>query len=912
MKNHLKSIFIFMLICLCSATFFACSMVLGSSYTVSFIVDGQVYQTQEVETGKSAKKPEDPVKEDFIFKGWYADETFTTEYDFNDPIMADNNAYAYFAESYTVSFIVDGEAYQTKSVEKGSNAEKSEDPEKEHFTFTGWYADETFTTEYDFNAPITQATVIYADFAINEYFVSFVSNDEIIQTQEIKAFEKAEKPANPVKENAVFKGWYKDKELTEEYDFEAPIVGETSIYAYFVELYTVSFIVDGQTVFNAHIESGSCVDQPKSPVKDKFAFISWYADTEFTNEYDFTAPIEGNVFLYAYFKATHTVSFVIDGEAYEDQIIIDGENATVPETPKKDYYVFKKWCADEELLFAFDFQTPIFGDTVIYALLSEAYQISYADEEGNVEFVEYVEKDTIPIRPVAPQKEGYELKGWYLDAEGINEYNFDQPIVEDIILYPVYKKVILIYTADGLKEIANKPDGYYRLENDIQLLGEAWTPIDNFTGRFEGNGHTIEYFTIITSSATTGFVATNNGLIKNVRFEDVIINASYNGACLNAGVIAGINNGTIENCVAFNIVSTFTINKQGSSGTYNDYLGGLVGSNNGLLNNCSISCELNLNATTHCKTTTSWKTTLSTYSNLGGAVGRNNGEVQNCLANVTISAWTKVSGSTNLSMYGYGYSYMCLGGFVAQNYGLIEDCATVHSISVTDKVESYGTAQFWIGGFLRINGEEAETNRCFAKGSIADEGVTAKDAHIGGFVQNNTALIKDCYAECDIINQSAAAVIGGFCSVTTKTITSSYAKGTIIAKNANQLGGFLANACTNSTTNGCFSAVEIVYTTANNVGAFAGYSETGCWYEKCYYDENCKILQEEIEIEYTETNVNVSAITTEKLCDEEIIFKSLWWDRKVWSVDGGNFPMLIWEKTAEFPPKIPQDEEVSE
>lgn len=72
--------------------------------------------------------------------------------------------YASPAASYTVSFEMNGHgsAPETQTVEEGATAQQPADPAEEGWTFTGWFADPALETPFDFSAPITSDTVIYA------------------------------------------------------------------------------------------------------------------------------------------------------------------------------------------------------------------------------------------------------------------------------------------------------------------------------------------------------------------------------------------------------------------------------------------------------------------------------------------------------------------------------------------------------------------------------------------------------------------------------------------------------------------------------------------------------------------------------------------------------------------------------
>lgn len=65
--------------------------------TVTFDTDGgTAIPAQQVRVGAKAEKPADPTKEGYTFDGWYEEDSFTTAFDFDDPISADTTVYAKF------------------------------------------------------------------------------------------------------------------------------------------------------------------------------------------------------------------------------------------------------------------------------------------------------------------------------------------------------------------------------------------------------------------------------------------------------------------------------------------------------------------------------------------------------------------------------------------------------------------------------------------------------------------------------------------------------------------------------------------------------------------------------------------------------------------------------------------------
>ncbi len=139
----------------------------AQKFDVTYYDGETLLDTKSVAEGTSAPNWT-PVKEGFDFEGWYTDADLTTEYDFTATITAATSLYAKFVDA-TPKFDVtyyDGETVLKTETVKEGEAAPNWTPEKQGFTFEGWYTDAALTTEYDFTtATITAATSIYAKFA---------------------------------------------------------------------------------------------------------------------------------------------------------------------------------------------------------------------------------------------------------------------------------------------------------------------------------------------------------------------------------------------------------------------------------------------------------------------------------------------------------------------------------------------------------------------------------------------------------------------------------------------------------------------------------------------------------------------------------------------------------------------------
>lgn len=114
------------------------------NYSVTYYVNGDTFKTQSVVNGKKAVKPENPVKEGFVFVGWYSDEGFKSLYNFNTMVTGDKSVYARFTEAtadnreYTVTFY-DGNVETERKKTQGGKLFGVENPVTEGKSFLGWY-----------------------------------------------------------------------------------------------------------------------------------------------------------------------------------------------------------------------------------------------------------------------------------------------------------------------------------------------------------------------------------------------------------------------------------------------------------------------------------------------------------------------------------------------------------------------------------------------------------------------------------------------------------------------------------------------------------------------------------------------------------------------------------------------------
>lgn len=207
-------------------------------------------------------------------------------------------------------------------------------------------------------------------------------------------------------------------------------------------------------------------------------------------------------------------------------------------------------------------------------------------------------------------------------------------------------------------ELLNTMDtsGVYFVQtaNLTRTATSNWTPIADFSGHYDGKGHTISGININGTNSQIGLFGsvTESGVVQNVH----LINSTIKGWS-SVGGIVGYNKGTIANCSNRATVIGFTC------------AGGVIGyQDHGVVENCSNSGDISI---TKLADTQSDKPAA-----VGGVVGfhiRSDSTVRNCTNYGTVSVQNLPSTLV---------SYIYAGGVVGLTEGAtVEDCTNYGEVS---------------------------------------------------------------------------------------------------------------------------------------------------------------------------------------------------------------------------------------
>lgn len=284
----------------------------------------------------------------------------------------------------------------------------------------------------------------------------------------------------------------------------------------------------------------------------------------------------------------------------------------------------------------------------------------------------------------------------------------------------------IIRNVTQLKKINENITASYKLANNIDLTGIDWTPIGSldykFTGILDGNGFTISNLTINETLNYQGLFGYNTGTIKNLKLQNISVNAaSY------SGIIAGYNTGNIINCE----IGTSSI-------TGTTYTGGITGYNTGTITD-TISHNCNVTGTGY----------------VGGGIGYNTGTLSNNNLSSAVNGTSYVGGlvgytNKNTDNCNVEGSIVNTGDYVGGLIGYT--IANVTNSKSTASVQGTSNAGGLIG-YVYINNNNLNIENSEATGNV--QGTTNVGGLIGSEfichthgVENTTYTmnVKKCYS----------------------------------------------------------------------------------------------------------------------------------------------------------------------
>lgn len=335
--------------------------------------------------------------------------------------------------------------------------------------------------------------------------------------------------------------------------------GLTIDVKYDLDEHTLTFETNGGSAINpVTVRHGNAVARPADPTKDKYTFIGWYADPEFTEEYDFATVLEADKTIYAKFELTSTPigDIYVRYDVLHIKQLPDGTydlaNAEVEHlSAKKDTTVtavIKDYRATHHVNVNRTL-SKLTGTAIqpykgvdgkpVYTILSVYYDLDFHtltfDTMGGSKIApETVRHGLTGAKPKDPVNGGYIFDGWYTDKTFRHRYDFSTPLTEDITVYAKWFLIVLpgvtvkkntpkLNTADHFAYVQGYPDGTVKPAGNITRAETA-----------------AILFRLMDDASRKTYYSTKSG------FRDVASGSWYNtyvATLNNAGVITDSSNG---------------------------------------------------------------------------------------------------------------------------------------------------------------------------------------------------------------------------------------------------------------------------------------------------------------------------------------------------------------------------------
>ena len=162
--------------------------------------------------------------------------------------------------------------------------------------------DVTTYDEEDLSGQTFGVNLTVTDTAPTKYTVTFNTNGgSSVPSQEVTSGGKASEPSVPSKKGYEFKGWYKDSDLTQAYNFNTAVTGNLTLYAkwnpysFKIRYYTnLKGKSEEYTDTEDEYAYNTRIPEPENPTKTGHIFKGWYLDSDLTNPYDFNKTLEEN------------------------------------------------------------------------------------------------------------------------------------------------------------------------------------------------------------------------------------------------------------------------------------------------------------------------------------------------------------------------------------------------------------------------------------------------------------------------------------------------------------------------------------------------------------------------------------------------------------------------------------------
>ncbi len=442
----------------------------------------------------TVSEPNEPQRNGYKFVGWFNGEE---KWEFTSTTSLSITLTAKWIEIYSVTFNLGYEgatnAPETILLEQEMAISEPTKPIRAGYRFDGWFYNNML---WEFATPISASIELMAKWT-QEFEVTFDTNYEGGAKNVITGYLNEKLP--PIKVDAragyIFNGWYKDTQLTEEWNIDNDIVTSSmTLYAKWINenvTYDVNITYNdpsgNSTVpsIKQTVKVGNLITRPNDPSPvDGYRFMGWRSSLGGLWNFDTDVVLEG-VSLSVAWELEYTIEFVSNGTITPVKVIA-GENFDAP-TVSFESYTLLGWYIDANFTNKVEFPTKYDGTERYYAMWDvPMFTVTVARvSETNLRDTTFtklkvIENGTIganlPQYP-ATLPNGLNFNGWYYLA--LNDYGdlgmggtFDETtvITENITICPEFtSKITFTYEGDKVLDYSTSQQTYLLFEPHYEI-----------------------------------------------------------------------------------------------------------------------------------------------------------------------------------------------------------------------------------------------------------------------------------------------------------------------------------------------------------------------------------------------------------------------------------------------------------
>lgn len=299
-------------------------------YTVQFMLEnGQVLQTQTVESGKQVQRPVNPTKDNYNFDGWYLVDgsgNLTTQFDFNSQIASNTLVYAKFsAKTFNIQYVLDGSATNNNPNQYtyGKGIAQFNDAVWEEHTFDGWYSDSNYQNRVTSISNSQSGDVtLYGKMSKKSYKVEYILSGGTNDSRNPTSYNLGDyyKIYPATRQGYTFGGWFENEDFTgQRTSVDKDNHKDYRLYAKWVaNEYVITYNLNGGQMSEdaAHkYQGGVGLTALPTPYRQGYVFNGWYLDPQFKNSISqISTEQTGDIIIYASWTAdSMAISYNLNG-----------------------------------------------------------------------------------------------------------------------------------------------------------------------------------------------------------------------------------------------------------------------------------------------------------------------------------------------------------------------------------------------------------------------------------------------------------------------------------------------------------------------------------------------------------------------------------------------------------------------